>query len=73
MATLMTEADLVEGRKLAEKLIAHVEKMRPPAAVVGLAIALVAVTHLAECGPEASEGLFRASYERLGADARRGG
>lgn len=68
---LMTEQDLIDGKRVADEFIARLENMRPPAAVAALAIALAAVTHLAKCGPDASIKLFESYYRKLGEVDRR--
>lgn len=73
MATTMTEQDLVDGAQLADKIIEMVTRARPPAAVAAVSIALAAVTHLAECGPDASISLFRSYFDQLGRAAGTGG
>lgn len=65
MATLMTEQDLKDAHPLADKIITVATEMRPPAAVAGIALALAATTHLAECGPEVAVKLFRHYYAEL--------
>ena len=69
MPVEMTDDDMRAAPAIADKVIAVVcvagpgpEATRPPAAVAGVAMALAAVAHLAECGPEAARKLFDHFY-----------
>jgi hypothetical protein len=65
MATL-TEQDLKDAAPLAEQIFDIAVKERPVLAVVALARAFAAVTHLAECGPNAALVLFHREFDLLG-------
>lgn len=77
MATEMTEQDMVDGRKFADRIIEMFDGVRPPVAVSGISIALAAASVLAQCGPNAPVLFFRHFYKVLGGpeadstDARR--
>jgi multidrug efflux pump subunit AcrA (membrane-fusion protein) len=64
--TFMTNEDLTKtGPKLADEILKLIEKERPAAAVAGAALALAAITVLAECGPIAAWKLFDAYFRCL--------
>lgn len=63
--TQMTEQDIVDGRAFADRIIAMIDGVRPPAAVAGVSLALAAVSVLAECGPKVPIVFFETYYKRL--------
>lgn len=65
--TTMTEQDLVDARAFADGIIAKTTDMRGPTVVAGIALALAAAAHLAECGPVAAGRLFEKFYADLSA------
>lgn len=65
MATYMTEQDLKDADSIANAIVEMVRDQRPPAAVAGIAKALAAVAHLAECGPVAPAKLLETYYRKL--------
>lgn len=66
MSTTMTPEDLEAAQPFADKIVAMIHGMRPPAAVAGCALALAAIAHLAECGSGAARHMFEGYYETLG-------
>jgi hypothetical protein len=70
MAT-MTEKDLENGQVLAVKIVEMLGAVPLATAVVGVAMAMAAVSLLAECGPDAPVRLYRNFYQALEEKAAR--
>lgn len=69
--TMMVAQDIEDAPRLADQIIAIASKERPPTAVAGAALALAAMAHLAECGPDAARDLFDFWFRKLDAEVRK--
>ena len=61
----LTAEDFANGQILADRIVEMIKVMRPPAAVAGCALALAAIAHLAQCGPDAAKMLFDRYFKSI--------